>query len=596
MNFFPVMKIFLALLAVALLAPSLVDAKSKKPPPPPPAGGGGSTSATYYVRVDGGSASQCTGLSNSAYPGTGLAQPCAWHHPFDALPPQGDGGAPPLALHGGDTLMIEPGSYEMGLNAPNAKTYPACNQNWSWDCYMASIPSGTVSQPTRILGAGWDQGCTAPPQLWGSEHSAQVVTLDGSSNVVIGCLEITDHSSCIESHLQGNSPYACNRSTPPFGPWASRGIFARDSANVSLQDLNIHGMANRGILAGRLSNWSVSRVQIIANGWAGWDGDLGESAGSSNSGQMLFQTVEIGWSGCGETYPDRQIFGCWGQVEGGYGDGLGTNKTSGNWIFQNSYFHDNTQDGLDLLYADTSATIKVQQSRAEGNAGNQMKLAGSPTVENSVIVGNCSSFEGVGYMSGDNSGGASTAGDLCRAMGNALVLSVQPGLKANVLFNSITGEGDCLILAINGDGTSSVTIQNNTLVGKPDWIKANQSPQPQSCLFYWDSGPTTWPVTYSGNMVWQVKDNYCPPGSGNICNVDPGIVNGSLTAFDPTPKPDSPLINAAVTDESPVPNDVRNLPRPTMGGYDIGAVQYQGPCDDTVFDSNFQPSSNGRCQ
>ena len=595
MNFFPVMKIFLALLAVALLAPSLVDAKSKKPPPPPPAGGGGSTSATYYVRVDGGSASQCTGLSNSAYPGTGLAQPCAWHHPFDALPPQGDGGAPPLALHGGDTLMIEPGSYEMGLNAPNAKTYPACNQNWSWDCYMASIPSGTVSQPTRILGAGWDQGCTAPPQLWGSEHSAQVVTLDGSSNVVIGCLEITDHSSCIESHLQGNSPYACNRSTPPFGPWASRGIFARDSANVSLQDLNIHGMANRGILAGRLSNWSVSRVQIIANGWAGWDGDLGESAGSSNSGQMLFQTVEIGWSGCGETYPDRQIFGCWGQVEGGYGDGLGTNKTSGNWIFQNSYFHDNTQDGLDLLYADTSATIKVQQSRAEGNAGNQMKLAGSPTVENSVIVGNCSSFEGVGYMSGDNSGGASTAGDLCRAMGNALVLSVQPGLKANVLFNSITGEGDCLILAINGDGTSSVTIQNNTLVGKPDWIKANQSPQPQSCLFYWDSGPTTWPVTYSGNMVWQVKDNYCPPGSGNICNVDPGIVNGSLTAFDPTPKPDSPLINAAVTDESPVPNDVRNLPRPTMGGYDIGAVQYQGPCDDTVFDSNFQPSSNGRC-
>ncbi|HEY2395347.1 MAG TPA: right-handed parallel beta-helix repeat-containing protein [Rudaea sp.] len=580
------MKIFLTLCAVALIVPSVSVAKSKKPPPH--AGGTTSTSTTHYVRSDGGSTTQCTGLSNTAYPGSGVGQNCAWHHPFDALPPQGDGAAPPLALHGGDTLVIGAGSYEMGLNAPDAKTYPACNQNWSWDCYMASIPSGTVAQPTRILGAGWDQGCTAPPQLWGSEHSAQVVTLDGSSNVVIGCLEITDHSSCIESHLQGNSPYACNRSTPPFGPWASRGIFARDAANVTLQDLNIHGMANRGILAGRLNNWIVDRVQILANGWAGWDGDLGESAGSSNSGQMLFQTVEIGWNGCGETYPDRQVFGCWGQMEGGYGDGLGTNKTGGNWIFQNSYFHNNTQDGLDLLYADTTATITVQQSHAEGNAGNQMKLAGSPTVENSVIVGNCSSFEGVGYMTGDNSAGADSAGDLCRALGNALVLSVQPGLKANVLFDSITGEGDCLILAVNGDSSSSVTIQNNTLIGKPDWMKADQSPQPQSCLFYWDSGPSTWPVSYSGNMVWQVKDNYCPPGTGNICNQDPGIVNGSLTTFDPTPKPDSPLINAAVTTESPLPTDVRNLPRPTMGGYDIGAVQYQGICDDTLFFSNFQ--------
>ena len=545
------------------------------------------TATTYYIRTDGGTTSQCNGLSDSKYPGTGSAQNCAWHHPFDALPPQGDGTTPSIPLHGGDTLKIGPGSYEMGLNAPGAKVYGACNQNWSWDCVMSSIPSGTAAQPTQILGAGWDQGCKAPPQLWGSEHAAEVVSMIGSKYVTIACLEITDHSSCIESHLGGNSPYACNRNSPPFGNWASRGIYAKDASNVLLQDINIHSMANRGILAGRLNTWSLVRVQIVANGWGGWDGDLAESAGSSDSGQMLFDTVEVGWNGCSETYPDKKIVACWGQQEGGYGDGLGTTRTSGNWVFENSYFHHNTQDGLDLLYADGTGSITVKQTHSEGNAGNQMKLSGNATVESSVIVGNCSFFKGVGYMSGNNSGGANTAGDMCRALGNALVLSLQPSLKATVRYNTITGEGDCLILAINGSSTSAVAIQNNVLLGKPDWIKGNQSPQPQSCMFYWDNGPGTWPVTYAGNSVWKVKDNVCPAGTGNTCNVDPQLTNPNLFAFNPVPLSSSPLINAAATYVGTVAKDSRNLPRPTMGGYDVGGTQFQGLCDDTVFRGNF---------
>jgi len=545
---------------------------------------------TYYVRSDGGTTAQCNGQSDLPYSGNSN---CAWHHPFDALPPQGDGANPTLNLQGGDTLIVGAGSYELGLNAPGAKSYPACNQSWSWDCFMAAVPSGTALSPTRILGAGWDQGCSAPPQLWGSEHSARVVSLDHSSNVVLACLEITDHSSCIESHLGGNSPLACNRSTPPYGPWASHGIYARDSSNVTLQDLNVHGMANRGILAGRLSNWTLTRVKIVMNGWAGWDGDLGETAGSSNSGQMLFQNVEVGWNGCGESYPDHRIVGCWGQQEGGYGDGLGTNKTGGNWKFVNSYFHHNTQDGLDLLYADTTATILIQQSHAQGNSGNQMKLAGSPTVENSLIVGNCSYFVGIDNMSGNNSGGGNTAGDICRALGNALVLSVQAGLHAMVRYNTIAGEGDCLILAINGDGTSSVAIQNNALIGKPDWIKANQSPQPQSCLFYWDSGSATWPVSYAGNLTFAVKNNDCPAGTHNLCNVDPMLFDETLSTFNPVPQPGSPLINAANVASGVLAVDQRNLPRPTLGGYDIGAVQYQGAGDgtssvDLIFGDGFQ--------
>ena len=60
---------------------------------------GQASASTYYVRADGGTKSQCNGLNNAAYPGSGSAQDCAWHHPFDALPPQGDGGNPALALN-----------------------------------------------------------------------------------------------------------------------------------------------------------------------------------------------------------------------------------------------------------------------------------------------------------------------------------------------------------------------------------------------------------------------------------------------------------------------------------------------------------------
>lgn len=38
-------------------------------------GAGGPT--TYYVRPDGGSADQCTGLVDAPYPGSGTDQPCA---------------------------------------------------------------------------------------------------------------------------------------------------------------------------------------------------------------------------------------------------------------------------------------------------------------------------------------------------------------------------------------------------------------------------------------------------------------------------------------------------------------------------------------
>jgi len=224
---------------------------------------------TYYVRPDGGSDQECSGLVDAAYPGSGTAQPCAWNHPFRALEPSGEPGVVGLRrIAGGDTLIIAAGGYRMGYGAPGADH---CESDYPWECIMPPVPSGPdAGNPTRILGAGWDAGCADPPELWGAERANTVLSLSGSSHVEIACLEISDHAGCVDGHSGG---LACERDSYPYGDWAARGIYAEDSSDVTLRDLDIHGLSDAGVQAGRLSDWTVIDVRIAANGWVGWDGD-----------------------------------------------------------------------------------------------------------------------------------------------------------------------------------------------------------------------------------------------------------------------------------------------------------------------------------
>jgi hypothetical protein len=530
---------------------------------------------TWYVRPDGGSRSQCTGTTDAKYPGSGTQQACAFRHPFEALPPGAAVGSTPL--RGGDTLMIKRGSYEIGIGATAAAG--VCNSSWSGDCTLPPIPSGpSASQPTRILGEGWNQGCAAPPELWGSGRVPQVISLDGSSNVEVGCLDLTDHSACIDGYLGSSSnPGACNRASPPYGPWAQLGVYAADSSTVTLRDVRIHGFANAGIKAARLHDWTLQRVRIIANGWAGWDGDLGPNT-SSNSGQIRFDTVEVAWNGCAETYPGGQVTNCWAQQKGGYGDGLGTARTGGHWVFVDSWFHHNTSDGLDLLYADGTGSITVERSRFESNAGNQAKLTGNSRVVNSVIDSNCAYFEGKFQMQ---------EGVHCRALGNALVVVMRGGTSSTISYNSIIGQGDCLVMGADGTSASRIKLQNNLLVGFPSWPSGGGN---QSCLAYWDGAPSGAEFTYANNLVRTVRNDACP--SGSICNKDPKVVKLALGAFDAHPMADSPLRGAANGGLETVREDHLGRPRPTFGGYDAGAYQYQGEGGgggaDSLFKAGFE--------
>ena len=511
---------------------------------------------TFYVRPGGGTPTQCTGTVNADYPGNGGGQACAFAHPFHALPP---GGTP--VIHGGDTLVIAEGSYMMGYGAPATEN---CEAGGSFGCYMPPLPSGPdAAHPTRILGAGHASGCSAKPELWGTERADIILNLAGTSNVEVSCLEITDHSSCVEFH-SGAVP--CQRETPPYGSWAGIGLAAEDSRNVRIKDLNIHGLAKGGVWAGRLTDWTVDNLRIAGNGMVGWDGDV--NGDDSNSGTLTFRHLTIEWNGCGETYPAGQPTGCWAQSAGGYGDGFGTGATVGSWVFEDSAFLHNTSDGLDLLYARQGSSITLRRVHSEGNAGDQIKTNGPVTIENSIAVSNCGNFQGQTFTHDV---------DPCRAGGTALFLVLHDGAQAIVTNNTITGEGDVLVggecdrLYASCNGLERIVMRNNIYIGNTEFL----APDDVSALMYQETfpqGDLLFDVDYSA--VRHVKDNGLGcPGTHHTCGEAPvGLVNEGVDTFDPHLLSSSPAVNTGTSVGAPTV-DFDGLPRDAQP--DLGAYEYR---------------------
>jgi len=503
----------------------------------------------YYVRTDGGSATQCTGLADAAYPGSGTGQPCAWDHPFRALPPDG-----PPRISGGDTLIIGAGSYRMGYGAPGDDN---CDADYPWDCHIPPIPSGPdPAHPTRILGAGWDSGCANPPELWGAERAGMIINLTDSSNVEAGCLEITDHSSCVEEHTGG---LACERDTYPYGDWAADGLYAEDSAHVYLHDLNIHGLASAGVRAGRLSDWTVENMRVAGNGWIGWEGDI--EGNDSNSGTLTFRHWTVEWNGCGETYPGGQPTGCWDENVGGYGDGVGTGATGGDWIIEGSTFSHNTSDGLDLLYHSLGGSVTLDRVRAEGNAGNPVKITGQTSITNSVLVGNCAYFEGRSFTYNV---------DPCRAGGNTLEVIYTGGEWVSIVNSTLSGHGDGLLFAGPRDGYScngaeALTVRDSIFLGGTEYL----DPGDITFLFY-QEGCGNLKLDSDYDIAYRVKnitcgsnEEYVDSGPHDLCQ-DPQL-------FATMPITGSPAVDAG--DNAICPSvDIRGTARPADGDGDGNAV------------------------
>lgn len=479
---------------------------------------------TYYVRPDGGPAPTCNGTANAP---ASAAPACAFNNPQWAIPPgfKGDGAKAPV-LQAGDTLQIATGVYQVGYGAPGAT---ACQKNYPYNCVFN--PQNNLPLPANVTITG---DCSAPTTLWAGGGAYNVFNLSGTSGATVKCLELTDHSGCIYGTFTGIPTCVANGSGQVTATNGQDGIDIRGAANVTLENLDIHGFPYYGIMAGALTGTTtVANVTLRANAWGGWDGDLGgNGTNSTNSGTLNFTGDVIAWNGCTEAYPSDTIVGCRGADQGGYGDGLGTALTGGNWTFKDSKFAYNTSDGLDLLYADGTGSVTVDHVTGAYNASQQVKVSAPATVQNSVIIGQCDSAK----LSG---AGLTT---LCRAAGNAVELDFTAANQAITFdHNTVTGDGDCLISSgagtANGayvaDASNSVTISNSVMLGQPSYLPRNSGGY--TCAFYSDAAPK---VTWRNTLVWHTRNtDFTTPG---MTNQDPALTDESLPTFNPVPLTGSP--------------------------------------------------------
>jgi len=503
----------------------------------------------FISSTGGGSASQCNGLANTVYPGTGTNVACAWSNPMIALPSP-TFGTPRIA--GGDTLIVARGKYPIRRGSPGSEP---CGNN-IWDCNLGVPPAGTPSNPTRILGEGWDKRCMRPPTLLGGGPGGMdhVVNLINTHDVVFACFEITDPSDCIPGY-EAKTGRCGNTQVDTF---AKDGIRISDTVNLVIRNLNIHGMGAGGITFGRNQDFLAEDIRISANGWVGISGDLDGNTleESINTGSIVFRRVLIEWSGCRESIPGNKPFGCW--AEPGWGDGVGFDHTYGDFLWEDCTFRYNTSDGLDMLYHDGEVgDVVVRRARSEGNAGNQLKVQGkNVTIENSIVIANCNFFDAQPYtMHVEHN---------CRADGVAITAVTKGGESSTIkmINNTVIGNGDS---AINTSSTNATVIVKNTIMAGsgPSYLKPGQ---PMAGLLTYDNPGV---VITDHNILWNIHNAGC--GIQGDC-VDPMFVNFSMKNADLRLRPGSPAINAGTASGAPT-TDFFKVPRTARGGIDIGALE-----------------------
>lgn len=513
---------------------------------PVQSGAGTRHGRTWYVRPDGGTRLECTGLTDRAY-NRRSGQDCALAAPT-YLYSDGHSTKKAWIVHGGDTVVLRGGPYRMGYKGPNARDGWAFCPGDPFGCIMPPIPSGTSSAPTRILGEDY-RSCHHRTQLFGGFGLNAVLNLKGSSHVDLECLEITDHGSCSRVGA-GLKPGEGCHSFYPLSDYAGNGIITdARTTDLVLHNIDIHGLTSRGILGPIGGPVRVDHVRIAFNGGAGWDFDDGEGTPSAGAALVDATYLTIEWNGCNEEYPLAHAVpaaSCYDQNSGGYGDGIGTPDTGLSFSCAHCIFRYNTQDGLDLLHA-RGGTVLIEDSEAYGNMGQQWKIGPMRRVlfRNNRTVNNCRRLDAP--FAGAMAGYDSRLSLYCRAAGEGVRFTLVDGGDYRVTNNSFAGYGaTSYAFGCAGEcADSTLVFENNLLIGYPD---------PRTGLLpgviYTDG--FTAPVFKARDHNLYYRMRTCPAGMAESC-VNPDITqlplwNGeaSLDALDFRLRPGSPAMGTGI--------------------------------------------------
>lgn len=356
---------------------------------------------TWYVRPDGGDRSQCNGQVDAPYPGGGSNRPCAFKHPFYLFtkdpPLSGAADNPSWVISGGDTVVIKNGEYRIGYKTNEQHGYwnfTGCRGD-AFSCYNPPVPAGTPEQPTRIVGEQWSSGCASMPKLVGGIGVGAVLNLGGAKWVEVNCLDLSDYAQCGATALGSDF---CVRGGFPKSDYALRGILVNlETDNVTLRNLNVHGLASSGIQGRVGGTINADNVRIAGIAGGGWDTD--DATHTYSNGALNWQNVTVEWAGCVEEYPLRSAnpyYKCFDQSHRGYGDGVGILADGMTINIDKSIFRYSVQDGVDILYItdEKDTDITITRSAAYGNGGQQWKLGPARTINfnNNLTVANCRRF------------------------------------------------------------------------------------------------------------------------------------------------------------------------------------------------------------
>ena len=558
---------------------------------------------TWYVRKDGGTrhsakmpSGQCDGKADEPYRGKGVNQHCAfgdYRFLYDDQSWQNSA----WVIAGGDTVIIRGGPWRVGVSqGTNSKDVWCNGQGNPYGCSNPLVPSGTPTQHTRILGENY-ASCSSGgltdrsklTQLYGGYGVWSAINLGGAKYVDVECIELTRHSQCIKYGAPAY-PSTCNTSLP-LDDYATNGMITDvNTRDVLLQDMWIHGFVSRGIIGPIGGVVTATRVDIAYNGSAGWDFDDGKATPNVN-GVINLSGVIIEWNGCNQAYPGTGAISCYGQSDGGYGDGIGTpTGTCLTAHVDHSIFRYNTQDGYDMLHNDKgNCSMSITSSASYGNNGSQFKWGpnDNPLIfTNNTVVGNCMRLSAPfpGLPGSYNA----HLGDFCRAY-DAIVFGFRDGgslLMANntiVSYAPTTLDASCWGTYPDPQGqgkcsNSTFTFKNNIVLGYENPGTYNLGGKPGGPGGFYFQQPIGH-IIRSNNLYYGIRGLRCPTEyPGERC-ADPKFVSQprfskeqDLDKFDFHLSDTSPALRSGVNVPE-VQVDIDGKPRPSSG-VDIGAYQH----------------------
>jgi hypothetical protein len=565
---------------------------------------------TWYIRLDGGTNTQCTGTTNAPYPGTGTNQPCAYNHPYQMLTYSGTW----AAMQGGDTMQFEDqGPYYLGEenqgvgNDWSAQIGGICPtpNTYGGNCVLPIFPSGTAANPTRIVGANAGSchnsthtGLVNPTVLEGSGWGAfAVLDFQGTNHVSASCLEVTQPDTCTRL---GNGAGQCTGTNNYVG---FAGIIleyqtAQGPSNLTLQDVAVVGISGSGILGSHVNTLSTdvmtaSDIYLIGNGTAGWNGDGGGCGNNCESvGTMNLSYLDVDWNGCVAVEPynmnvpstQNAFTDCYDDSNEGYGDGF-VQIAAGNLTLNvtHSHFRWNTQDGFDSLHLSddvtTSPAVHISDSWSEGNEGQTFKLGAgaASSAINNVSISNCRVMGTASNFSLNPSGWNSGLGDFCRAAGDEWAFQMDNGSVITLENNTSVGYGttmydfECAFGAPNcATNGATVVFVNNISKGYPD---PGNSDQLASGMYFGAGNPFSNAGSMITNNLWDTMRTGCPQSAtaayerNPVCS-DPLLVGESnINAINPNLTSTSPAIGAGAA-ISGITTDYNGTTRsnpPTLG-------------------------------